>query len=190
MASSSADALDPAAVGLGRLMDALGLGYALIGGQAVNCWVRPRATADIDFVVLANREAIERVERQLRASGFTWLQRTGGDQPSGPDFVRMELAGTTTIIDFQAAKTEFQDNVVARAISIGDEQTKVATPEDLLVMKLIAGRSKDGDDARRLVALPGLDLEYIRRRAVEWGVEDRLDAIIRWSEHDTFVPPP
>ncbi len=190
MASSSADRLDPASVELGLLLDELRLGYALIGGQAVNCWVRPRATEDVDFVVLADRDAIERVEARLRDLGYSYMRRMDGGESSGPDFVRMSLPGSTTIIDLQTAKTEFQDAVINRAAVVGADATRVATAEDLIVMKLIAGRSKDGDDARRLVQLDGLDLDYIRQRAGEWGLEERLEGLLRWLDNDRPGPPP
>jgi hypothetical protein len=38
------------------------------------------------------------------------------------------------------------------------------TPEDLIVMKLIAHRPKDRIDLLGLVALPGLDWSYVERR--------------------------
>lgn len=79
-------------------------------------------------------------------------------------------------IDLQAAKTAFQVEVVRRArpVAVGPA---VATPEDLIVLKLIAHRSKDLIDLRNLAALPDLDWAYVERWARDWEVEDRLAAI-------------
>ena len=50
-------------------------------------------------------------------------------------------------------------------------------PEELLVMKLIAHRSKDQIDASGLARLEGLDWPYVERWAAEWDVTDRLRAL-------------
>ena len=41
---------------------------------------------------------------------------------------------------------------------------RVASPEDLIVMKILAGRDKDMDDVRAVIAGQGsrLDVEYVR----------------------------
>jgi hypothetical protein len=76
----------------------------------------------------------------------------------------------------QTAKTEFQREVLRRA-AVRHDGSHVATPEDLIVMKLIAHRPKDRIDLLGLVALPGLDWSYVERWADEWQVRDRLDTL-------------
>jgi hypothetical protein len=44
-------------------------------------------------------------------------------------------------------------------------------------LKLIANRPKDQADLHGLVALPGLDWQYIRRWATEWEVLDELERL-------------
>jgi hypothetical protein len=65
----------------------------------------------------------------------------------------------------------------APSASIGRE--RVATPEDLIVLKLIADRPKDRQDLLGLVALPDLDWAYVARWAAEWDVAERLAALRR-----------
>jgi hypothetical protein len=43
---------DPIAL-IASVLDGAGLAYALIGGHAVNVWLEPRFTADVDVTVLA-----------------------------------------------------------------------------------------------------------------------------------------
>ncbi len=50
----------------------------------------------------------------------------------------------------------------------------MATPEDLIVMKLIADRPKDAVDLLGLVRLPSLDWQYVERWTAAWDVTDRL----------------
>ena len=51
---------------------------------------------------------------------------------------------------------------------------RVATVEDLIVLKLIADRTKDQADLEGLLALGALDWAYVERWATTWGVLDRL----------------
>ena len=191
MASLSVEyLLGSPAVELGRYLAEADLGYALIGGQAVNCWTIPRVTVDYDFVVFADRSAIESVESLLTRLGFQYLRRQDVDEPSGPDFVRMELPGRSLIVDLQTAKTEFQEAIVTRAAIAPGLGTKIATPEDLLVLKLIAARSKDNDDAIRLGKIPDLDWDYVALRADEWQVRERLNSLRASLAADTPSGPP
>jgi len=56
----------------------------------------------------------------------------------------------------------------------------IATPDDLLVYKLVAGRPQDLADIDRMLRLGVApeDEAYVRRWADEWQVVDRLDAAL------------
>ena len=79
--------------------------------------------------------------------------------------------------DIQTAKTDYQMLVLERAVRSEPEGVLVATPEDLLILKLIANRSKDRGDLLNLVARNGLDWQYIDQWAEIWDVTERLRAI-------------
>ena len=64
------------------------LPYALIGGHAVNVWLEPRFTADVDVTVAADSAALARARAALEAAGYRVTAEQGADLPSGPDFVR------------------------------------------------------------------------------------------------------
>lgn len=96
----------------------------------------------------------------------------GATEPSGPDFLRYVSDDRRVVVEIQTAKTRLQRDTLRRAVRQGD--ARVATPEDLLVMKLIAFRTKDRADLIALVSLPGLDWPYVEDHAREWGVLERL----------------
>ncbi len=141
--------------------------YAVIGAHAVNAWLEPRLTADVDVTVAAGTDAMVRLKRVLGDEGYLAAREHGADLPSGPDFVRFTSADGALVLELQTAKTEFQREVIRRATGGG---LRVATPEDLIVMKLIANRPKDRADLDGLVRLDGLDWPYVERWAAEWEV--------------------
>lgn len=155
------------------LLEQSGVSYAVIGGHAVNAWLEPRFTADIDITVAATPDDLRRLYDVFRNAGFDVEREYGVAQPSGPDFVRLVSADASIIVEFQVAKTTLQRAVVSRAKATAGA-VRVATPEDLLVLKLIADRSKDRVDREGLVHLPNLDFAYVEEQCREWDVADRL----------------
>jgi len=70
------------------VLDPLGVPYALIGAHAVNVWLEPRFTADVDITAASTPEEMERLRQGLVAAGFHVAREHGAALPSGPDFVR------------------------------------------------------------------------------------------------------
>jgi hypothetical protein len=156
------------------LVNESGLSVALIGGQAVNYWARPRYTDDFDFTVAADPAGIDRIVAGLLEHGFQVVRNQAPGSPSGPDFVRLERGYKLDAVDLIVAKTEYQDGIVLRAIRTGTEALPIATAEDLIVLKLVANRSKDHEDIRSLLeACPDLDWAYIEDWAEFWGLAER-----------------
>jgi hypothetical protein len=157
---------------IARLLDQAGVGYAVIGGHAVNVWLEPRFTADIDVTVSADPAAIARLRDVLAAAGYSEVIAHGSELPSGPDFVRW-VSSRGDPVEIQVAKTSFQDEVIRRAVRAASG-VLVATREDLIVLKLIADRGKDRADLEGLCALPDVDWTYVERWAQAWDVLERL----------------
>jgi len=158
---------------LARLLASIGAEYAVIGAHAVNCWLEPRLTQDIDVTLAADRAQFESLRARLSSEGFRVAREHGTEAPSGPDFVRFVSADGEIVIEAQAAKTEFQREVIRRAVRTA-EGLRVATVEDLIVLKLIADRTKDQADLEGLIGLGTLDWAYVEKWATTWGVLDRL----------------
>lgn len=157
------------------LLDEVGVRAVLIGGQARNFWTEPRSTADYDFTLEPNADRISALVSRLRAEGYRSRREQGVGLPSGPDFVQMQNPVTGDQIDFQVAKTEYQSLVIERGRKLDKAQfLSIATPEDLIVLKLIANRSKDHADILALGVLPGLDWAYVERWAEIWSVLEPL----------------
>jgi hypothetical protein len=101
---------------IGRLFAEAGIPYAVIGGHAVNAWLEPRFTADIDVTVVAGSDTIATLKRILAALGLAVSRQYGSELPSGPDFVRFASPDGAVILEVQTAKTAFQRELVDRAV--------------------------------------------------------------------------
>ena len=150
-----------------------GVHSALIGGSARNLYAPPRATRDVDFALeVASAEHFERLESALGLHGYTarTVVRSDEDDPL-PD-VAIFVDDDGHRIDVLVAKTPFERDALRRArprsVLIG-ETVHVATLEDLIVYKLIAGRTRDVADIEEMVETQRLggtepDWEYVRGR--------------------------
>ncbi|MBA4179246.1 MAG: hypothetical protein C0506_01520 [Anaerolinea sp.] len=170
---------------IGQAFEQAGLEAVLIGGQARNFWTEPRATMDFDFTVAADATAFRRLLETLSAQGFRTLRDQGPHQPSGPDFVQMVNTASGEAIDLQAAKTDFQATLIERGVRLDPgQQLRVATVEDLLVLKLIANRKKDQNDLIDLALLDGIDWSYVEHWARVWGVSELLANLREIAEQE------
>jgi hypothetical protein len=144
----------------------------------VNVWVEPRFTADVDLTAASSPDEMAHLRRGLIAAGFRVAREHGAALASGPDFVRFVAPDGALLLEVQAAKTPLQRELVERAVVI-PSGLRVATIEDLIVLKLIADRPKDQGDLHALAQLPGVDWSYVERWAGEWGVSERLERLRR-----------
>jgi hypothetical protein len=139
---------------------------AVIGGVAASVLGRPRVTKDVDLVVALAEE------KEL--PGFLALAERHGVTPRTADsldfakvsrvlLLRHEPSGIE--IDISLAGLPFEREVIERALerTVRGVVFRVATAEDLIVMKAIALRPRDVADIEALLDThPDLDLERIR----------------------------
>src|SRR6266852_1712693 len=165
--------MDDSLSSLARLFERAGVEYAVIGAHAVNAWVEPRATADVDVTVCANAAEQQRLRGLFEHAGYVVAREHGATLPSGPDFVRFVAAGRPLVVEIQSAKTDLQRELVSRARR-SESGLRIATAEDLIVLKLIAYRPKDRLDLLGLMRVKDLDWLYVERWAHAWQVLERL----------------
>ena len=94
-----------------------GVDYAVIGGHAVNAWLEPRFTADIDVTIVAAPVQLEQLTEVFEKEGLSMSEQHGAELVSGPDFVRFATSDATVVVELQLAKTALQASVVSRARS-------------------------------------------------------------------------
>lgn len=161
-----------------------GLGYALCGGLALAAYGVPRETKDVDLAVVDL--SAERACAALQALGLTAVVAFERVTFGGLTVGRVTLLGGKdaeglNVLDLVRPRSaRFAAAVLARAIQapLHHRLLHVASPEDFLVLKLLASRERDLEDARSVLARLGADLDLA---TVEREVELLADEIPDWD---------
>lgn len=141
-----------------------GVPYMVIGGQAVLVYGDPRATRDIDVTLGLGAEGFASISAVAERLGLRVMT-------SDPErFVREQMVlpavedKTGIRVDFIFSFTSYEQQAIARAVpvKIGTGSVNFATLEDVIIHKLFAGRPRDIEDVRSIIARnPGFDREYV-----------------------------
>lgn len=135
----------------------------MVGGLAVSSWVEPQANKDIYIIVndinstLLN-ETLENIGHTLRSAAM---------EINSIKFKRiskMMANDELFMLDLmQSNNLEYNNAIIdgATKISINKTELLVASPEDLILLKINSKRSKDQLDIINLKKLPHLNEQYI-----------------------------
>jgi hypothetical protein len=157
--------LSEALAALGRALGKLGLRWYLFGAQAALLYGAARLTADIDVTVqLGDRETLDLV-RALEKAGFRLRVRDVGGFVAKTRVLPLLHRSSGMPVDIVLAGPGIEELFFKRRRRrrIEGVPVPIASPEDLVVMKVLAGRGKDEDDAVAILAAqPRLGLDRIR----------------------------
>lgn len=140
--------------------------WYLFGAQAVILWGRPRLTADVDITVRLEPEDARGFCADMEGAGFQ-LRVSDPESFLARTRVLPFLHQPTQLpLDVVLAGPGLEEQFLQRAVQVDIEgvAVPVIAPEDLVVMKVLAGRPKDIEDARSVLAarMQTLDRERIR----------------------------
>jgi predicted nucleotidyltransferase len=139
--------------------------YMIIGGQAVLLYGEPRLTKDIDITLGVGVEKLPLVREAVTALG---LKIEADDIES---FVRDTMVLPVSEpkcgirVDFVFSFSPFEREAIAKARVLRYDEIPVhfASLEDLVILKVVAGRARDIEDVKAvLLKNPDYDNEYIR----------------------------
>ena len=181
------DELSEAIEDIVGLFDSLGHEYALMGGIAVRVYGIPRATYDVDFTAAIRRDALADFFRRAQEIGYAvaepylqgWVDQVGG-MPLVK--IRLLLAGREVDVDIFLSESSYQATLLSRRkwAKLNGIDAWLVSPEDLVLLKLLANRPRDVADVGDVFFMQGqLDVEYMRHWAQQVGVSDRLENALR-----------
>jgi predicted nucleotidyltransferase len=137
------------------IFESLSARYAVMGGIAVRIHGIPRPTHDVDFTVALARQQLNDFFTRAMDAGYTVAEpylRDWVDQVAGMPLVklRMYLEDHGIDVDIFLAESDFQQNLLARRQSedLDGDRIWFVSPEDLILLKLIAGRPRDWSTCR------------------------------------------
>ena len=157
--------------------DSLYIPWYLFGAQAAILYGVARLTADVDVTVSLHGHPLEELIAALKMVGFE--TRISAAEKFAEQHRVLLLVHTSSRIpvDIIIAGPGPEEAILTRSrkLAVGGVIIPVACPEDLIVMKLLAGRNKDLDDVSSILAakLPELDMAMIERSLKEF--ESALD---------------
>lgn len=162
-----------------RTLEPLGAPMAVMGGLALAVWDRIRSTRDVDIMMDVPAEAVPALIERMKARGFTIPQPT--PISLGPiDLLQFyyDVPGTMINIrvDILLARAAFHRGALARRVAVEPEgdtwPVRVVACEDLILLKLLAGRMIDRVDVSELLAanVANIDMNYLLRWAKELSV--------------------
>ncbi len=167
---------------IARLFESLNVQYAIMGGIAVRAYGIPRATYDVDFTAAVEEKNLPGLFEGVQALGYTvpdpylagWRDEIGGMKLLK---FRVHLQGRGIDIDVFLAESAFQDEVLNRRcrLKLNGIEVWLVSPEDLILLKLIANRPRDIADIGDVLFMQGqLDLSYLQSWAGQLKISERL----------------
>lgn len=151
--------------------------WYLFGAQAAVVWGYPRLSADIDVTVELASTEVEDLVADFASAGFrarvSNLESFVRETRVVPLFHESSEIPVDLVLAGPGLEELFLDR--ARMTEIGRGWVPVISPEDLVVTKILAGRSKDLEDIRGVIARQGDRLDHGHMRSLLNQLEQALD---------------
>lgn len=171
-----------------QTLSPLQLPMAVCGGLALAAWQHPRGTRDVDLLISLEAANIDQLLAALSQAGFRQKNDPAVLSVGKQQIVQLLYEPPETFVDLQVdlliAESAFQQSALSRRqpFPFNGIEAAVLTPEDLILLKLSAGRIIDLADAVAVLRAnrDAMDIEYLQHWAGQIDVTSTLDQV--WSE--------
>src|SRR3990172_5537745 len=155
--------------------------YALIGAWALGAWGRPRATLDLDFLVMVSEGGMEHVAATMARAAMVVDEAWRESNPLlRTSQLRALCRGVT--IDLLRPRDAHDRQIFRRRRKkrVEGHYYWVIAPEDFVIQKLKVGRPRDYEDALTVLerCRGKLDRTYLLRWARRLGIFRELDYLL------------
>jgi hypothetical protein len=165
-----------------NVLTSAGIDYMITGSVASSLQGEPRASHDIDLVILLRPEAVTRLLADFPAPEFFLSEQAIRDAIRHKSMFNLLQVNEGDKVDFWLLTDEpFDQSRFARrrAEEVFGAALNVSAPEDTILAKLrwcqlAGGSEKQFKDALRIYEVQGskLDIDYLRTWARQLGVDD------------------
>jgi hypothetical protein len=151
------------------------------GGLVLGMYGEPRETRDADFAVTG--VDVERARVALSDLGVDVVIAFSEVRFGGCDVSRLSLVGGSQVntVDLVTPRSaRFARNVMERAVtgSLRGQEIRAASPEDFVILKVLATRERDLEDARSVIETQRARLD---EALIRLEIKQLLDEI---ADHD------
>ncbi|MEW6202508.1 MAG: nucleotidyltransferase [bacterium] len=145
------------------ILDKLTIRYAIIGGIAVARHGITRTTKDLDFIVNVIKIKIPGMLEHFRKEGFDFDEKCAVRELSEDSFARINYKSIP--VDFMLPVIPLFYTTIERSLKeeMFDRIVRIASSEDLILLKLLSFRDIDREDIKGILAANTgrLEVEYI-----------------------------
>lgn len=151
--------LERALVALSSWLEQEGVPYMVIGGFAVTIWGEPRFTRDLDVTVSVAPERLNTIVEQL-CRDFHSLVANPARFVAETRVLPMMVDSVP--VDLVFAALPYEDDAIARArnITLSQGTTRVCSPEDLILYKIVSPRARDHEDIETVFRHRNAELDF------------------------------
>jgi hypothetical protein len=153
-------------------LQSLQIPAAVMGGLALTTWKRVRFTKDVDVLIaLSETEAKIALSKLIPLGFHSKSPEALVRLPDGTRFLQLIYVDRASMLDIQVdlllATSEFHRQAIERRVALPESELgfgiDVVSCEDLIVLKLLAGRILDRVDAGEILKAnrSTLDLSYL-----------------------------
>lgn len=160
--------LEDTAVAFDRAARAAGVPYALVGGFAVSTWGQPRATSDVDALIVLQESAIGPFAAALKKEGLTVSVADLQDVLREGGHVTIFDPESSFHVDAKVTHAASEREQVEQAAEVPFHGAKLrfARAEDTIAYKLLYGTPQDIQDAATILARQEGKLDEARMMAL------------------------
>jgi hypothetical protein len=167
-------------------MDELGIGYMVIGGQAVIEYGHRRHTHDIDIEVTLGPWELVRLRNVAERLQLRPLFAEAFEAAATSLVLPLVSADGSVGIDFALSPSPYSQAGIGRAQrnTIHGYPVAFAAVEDLIIRKIIANRPRDRDDIEQLLLRHGSRIDHVYVDSWLSQFEQVVDQPLRETFHD------
>jgi len=165
-----------------RILNHIKLPYMLVGGFAVNYYGVPRATGDIDISILIDSENIHDFLKTLKKNNFAFHQKEVLTLVKLSNRFMIFSQSSAYRVDCWIPKTNYETNALQRRVKVkmAGRNFYLPTCEDLILLKILAGREKDREDLKWIIKRQkaNLDKKYLKFWSIALNIHKELNKLL------------
>ncbi|MEW6222733.1 MAG: DUF6036 family nucleotidyltransferase [Candidatus Hadarchaeota archaeon] len=166
-----------------KILGALGIEYAIVGGVAVAGWGNLRTTRDVDVVIDLQSDRVKEFVRAFKKRGFSIGEQDVLDALKEKGHFTIFDNRSVYHVDAKGAYggRELKTIETRKKTRIKGSDAYIASAEDTIANKLVFGSEQDLRDAEGIFIRQAgrLDLKYLERICKAMGVGKELAGLKR-----------